>query len=196
MSSKLLVIVVTPLLLTLTGCGKNIVKERAEPKDFVGTIIENPSHLPDQPSYLLVNEDTDTLIAYLNGKDISLSNFIDQAGTVTGTIQSTGNDSVPTVLSSKFVPLTDIPLEEILKNTVRREAKKQPFNKNWTKDTPMIVLQSDTANASAQMQVETPNETFLVKLVRNQQSWHIADMESQGYSEPESSPASGSGQML
>ncbi len=184
------------IMLSLTACGKSIVNAPLPPKELKGTIIENPSHLSDQPSYLLVNDDTSTLLAYLTSKDISLSNFIDQAGTVVGTTDSTSLDGIPILTATKFVPITDLPLEEILKNTVRREAKQQPFNKNWDKDTPMLVLQSDSANASAQIQVTTADTIFIVKLVRNQANWHIADMESRGYSSPESSPSTGSGETL
>lgn len=183
-------------LTLLTACGQNKSVAKTTTTNLTGTIIENPSHLSGQTSFLLVNEESNSLIAYLNSKDISLSNFIEQTGTITGNIQSTSNDEIPVVLATVFTPIANLSLEEILKNTVRREGNKEPFNKNWSKETDMLVLQSDTTNGSAQVRVIDSDQTLIIKLVKNQENWHIADMERQAYSSPEPTIATGSGEVL
>lgn len=181
------------LTLILSGCGTKTTISTKESITLEGTIIENPSHLTNQSSFLLVNTENNTLLAYLSSNEITLNNFIDQSGILSGTKQQHESNEIPEVLVSSFTPPEALSLEDILFSTIKREAKKDPYNRNWQKNGAMIVMQSDNTNGSAQVQVTDNNKVAIVRMVKNQDGWHIAEIESKGYSAIESSPISGSG---
>ncbi|MBI4836755.1 MAG: hypothetical protein HY817_05880 [Candidatus Abawacabacteria bacterium] len=181
------------LLLPLSGCGKSNTLPVNQAIAWQGTIIENPSRLTNQAPFLLVNTDNETLLAYIQSSEVALADLIDQEGTITGKLENNNSDGVPQITVAAFTPSAALSLEDILFSTIRRENKKAPWHKNWSKESAMIVLQSDTSNGSAQVQITNHDQTFIVKLVRNQESWHIADIESKGYSALESPSTTASG---
>lgn len=181
------------LSLVLPSCGTVPLPPPTPDVTLQGTIIENPSHLTDQSEYLLVNSDTNTLLAYLTSNQLSLSDFIDQNGAIVGKVQTSRTNDIPLISVDAFNAPQAISLEDILFSTIKREAKKAPYNKAWKQNVSMVVLQSDNSSGSAQVQVVSDGQNFIVKLVKNQDSWHIADIESKGYSTVETSPTSSTG---
>mgnify|MGYP007122139604 CR=1 FL=1 len=143
MSTKSLGIIFATLL--LTSCGSGNMPQSSE-VTMMGTIIENPSHLTDQPSFLFINSETNTLLAYISSEKVALQNFIDETGTLVGEKTSESIDHIPKVLVKNFTAPQANSLEDILLKTTKREAKKAPFNRNWDKSTTMLVLQIGRAH--------------------------------------------------
>ncbi len=179
-------------LLTLSGCSLVTTETLPDKVSLHGTIIENPSQLAEQSEFLLVDEDNDVLLAYITSTDVALGNFIDRQGLLEGKIQENNSDNIPKFLVEKFTPDAPLSLEDILLQTTLREARKTPYNYTWNKETVMIVLQNDNANGSAQVKVSADTKEFLIKLVKKQGEWHIAEIIKQEYS-PVADESTGSG---
>ena len=124
---------------------------------------------------------------------MAINNFIDRSGTVEGTIQKYTTDRIPELLAEVFTPDAPLSLEDILLQTTLREGRKTPYNHAWNKKTPMLVLQNDNANGSAQIKVSADDKEFLVKLVKREQEWHIAEIIKQEYSPLENGESTASG---
>lgn len=180
-------------LFTVSGCSLVTQETPAATTTLHGTIIENPSQIAEQSEFLLVDQDSDVLMAYITSTDVALANFIDRTGTVEGKVQNHTPDNVAQFLIEKFTPDAPLSLEDILLETTLREAKKAPYNQAWNKKTSMFVLQNDNANGSAQIKVTADDKESIVKLVKKQGEWHIAEIIKQEYSPVETAETTGSG---
>ncbi len=180
-------------VLTLSGCSFAPPPVTSDKLTLKGTIIENPSQLPEQSEFLLVDDESSMLLAYISSPEVALNNFIDRAGTVEGKSQAYTADHIPQLVVETFTPDAQLSLEDILLQTTLREARKAPYNHDWNKKTGMLVLQNDNANGSAQIKVAADDKEFLVKLVKREQEWHIAEIINQEYSPVENGESTASG---
>lgn len=178
------------MVLTLSGCGST--QPPNELLSLSGTVVENPAHLREQPPYMFIDTEQNKLLGYIESSKITLSDFIDRPGAIEGKVRYQSSEGIPTIEVTSFTPSKPLSEEDILLNTLRRESKKAPFNYRWDQETTMLILQRDNSSGSAQVQVSTKEQKYLVSLVKNRADWHIADIKEEAYSSEENSTSSGS----
>lgn len=186
-------LVIIGCITLLSGCGQTQSNSSGTTNlSLTGTIVENPAHLIDQPSYMLVDASKNQLLGYIESSDISLGDFVEREGTVEGVKISQSDQSIATIKITNFTPDRPLTEEDILLSTIRRENKKEPFNYKWDQNTSMLILQRDSSSGSAQVQVQEGDHKYLVSLVKNSNDWHIADIKEVAYSSEENLSSTGS----
>lgn len=179
----------------LTACGTSPTNSptihSSESIRLSGTIVENPAHLADQSAFMFIDTTQNRLLAYVDSPTIALSDYLGHLGVLEGTVMSTSVTTVPSIEVSNFTPNQPLTEEDILLDTVKRESKKAPYNFHWDQATHMLVLQRDSSNGSAQIQVEDSRGKYTVSLVKNSNDWHIADIKQLEYSSGENTTGSG-----
>ena len=178
----------------LSGCGqtKSAITIDNTNVSLTGTVVENPAHLIDQPSYMLVDTSKNQLLGYIESSDVSLGDFVEREGTIDGVKISQSDQSIPTIKITNFTPSNPLTEEDILLSTIRRESKKEPYSYTWDQDTSMLILQRDSSSGSAQVQINDGDHKYLVSLVKNRNDWHIADIKEVAYSSEENLSSTGS----
>ncbi len=177
----------------LSGCGQTqATNTDISDLSLTGTIVENPAHLIDQPSYMLVDTGKNQLLAYIESSEVSLGDFVEREGTAGGVKISQSEQSIPTIKITNFTPSKSLTEEDILLSTMRRESRKEPYSYNWNQNTSMLILQRDSSNGSAQAQIQDGDHKYLVSLVKNSNDWHIADIKEVAYSSEENPSSTGS----
>ncbi len=115
------------LLLTLcmlTACG-TATPTTETAQTWTGSIILNPTHLIDQSDYMLVQEDNNIVVAYIDSTKVTLEDYLDQAGTVTGKITKQIADQAPTLLVDQFLPEKPLTQEDIILRTAKTESQRK-----------------------------------------------------------------------
>ncbi len=172
-------------LLSLTACGSP-APTTENIQTWTGSIILNPTHLVDQSDYMLVQEDNNLVVAYIDSTEVPLEDYLDQAGTVTGKITKQTADQAPTLLVDQFTPAKPLTQEDIILRAAKVESQRAPYTHTWSESLQMLVLQTDISSGSASVQIKDEGNTHIIRLVRNDKSWHIAGIEQVGYSPVES----------